>query len=549
MPPSNTSRFAAALLLVVSTAIATGIATPAIGQIDDSSQARNQVISVNGYAAGRENLGVWADQCVEDTTEEAVPEWAFDLQPMSNAPRGARVHGWIPEGPGWEQGVNAPITRPTDSTVFQMEVYSPTGRISGHAVAAYYPPDGTVWVGQAAIDRDTGTGWYLLDASRPNFVWTQYRDGDYVGDGGTAQLAAFAESHGGDGDGARLGFTLGCDGDPFYFDNLVVGPAGESRIYDFEGYRTRLQVTPEDKCSLSMTKLPMRQSVSGSLAWQSRTGKWFGLSGRVDIKAKGASFPLDRATTGAKGAWKSVFTVKRPVKVVARFDGDADDNPTQSAAELVRSYPKIEFNKGGDRSVRVGQKLIVSGRIAPAARHRFTTLLTHYDRRKGWDQMRSQGAGRTDSKGRFRIQVTARRVGLQTIDILTSNSKVASSAISRYSVLFNVSPKPKPQPQPTGSGGYDGAPTGGDSGGDSGGGTPPDVIEDGSDDNGTVDPGDEFERPSTRPKGFGACGWYKYGKPAGARLERSAPPTRASVLPIVPFAAEQMVTSPTARPE
>lgn len=513
------------LLLGMAAAIA-----GAHGASADSQRDGNQVVTVSGYPQNRNGLGVWHDECVDDGSVPEPPDWSFNLRLADDAPRGEHVHGWTPTGTGWERGVNAPILRPTVTSVFQIEVKSTSGRVSGHAIVSYLPPGGGVWVGQSPIEASTGSGWQLLDASRVNFRWSFFRDGSFVMDGGSAQLAAFAESKGGDGGGARLGFTLGCDGSAFSFDNFAVGPAGATKIYDFEGYDTLVRLNPTPKCSTSVRDFPAAVSVTGDLArrgndTRSPQNRYIGQAGRIQLQAKGAKpgKSLASATANSNGRWSLTFRPTKPTRVFGFYAGSEVDAEDRSKSRPIRVYPRIDL-KQSQRKVVVGQKVVVSGKVVPAGKHDLTVLRTPWSKSTGWGAMKPALRTRTNRRGEFRVTLSAQSAGVMSIDILTSNSAKISSAISRDSAIFEAKPR-KRKPPSTGGGGGSSSPDPGSTVGET---ASPEVDEFGG---GGYD--SDSDAPFTggrqlvadrKVKGYGGCRWRKVGNPNLREVE-----TRATV--------------------
>lgn len=483
----------------------------ASGAPDARAPEGNQVIVVEGYAQGRNDLSVWHDQCDTSDGSTATPAWTFSLRQDGSAPRGERIHGWTPTGTGWSRGVNAPIPRPTESSVFQMEVLAPGGHVSGFATAAYYPSEGGVWVGRSPVELDTDPStWKLLDAGRANFSWSYYENGTFLREGGSAQLATFAEREGGDAHGARLAFTLGCDGSSFSFDNLVVGPPGASKIYDFEGYATRVKIDQTPKCSTSVKKFPAAVTVSGTLA---RRGKerWIGQSGRLELRAKGAK-GLTGASANDNGRWSKTFKPTKPTRLFGYYAGSATDSPDRSSARSIRVYPQISV-KQSKRVVTAGQQVVVSGQILPKAKHKITVLRTPWSKKSGWGAMKPALRTETDRQGRYRVVLKTRDVGLHAIDILSGSSKKASSAISRDSAIFEVRPRKKKSSGGGSTSGGSSAPAQGTTVGET---SSPDSdpLSGGGYDNGSDDP---FSgRPvveERKVKGYSNCRWRKSGNP------------------------------------
>ncbi len=113
--------------------------------------------------------------------------------------------------------------------------------ITGVGYVGYQAPAdaGTskMWIGRTVLSAPGGA-WTSVGLGGRSFTWTQYDMGTRQPLGpsvGTADVATFTASQGGDGYGfLALGF--GCEGGQFNTDSWQVGAPGATTTYDLEGY-------------------------------------------------------------------------------------------------------------------------------------------------------------------------------------------------------------------------------------------------------------------------------------------------------------------------
>lgn len=193
-------------------------------------------------------------------------------------------------------GPYAYTPNPGTAGTFDIRINVTNSVSQGYAVVYFFSAadasNGSYWVGTAPITQSPN-GWYTVDAESLSMDWHHYNMGtgafDATVNGQTR--TAFVAGHGGDGDGAFLGFTFGCDGGVLsapstYFDRLRVGTPGNVTTYDFEGLLTKTTIaksastitaggsvilkgvtTGTDGQRLGSAKLTLEKKAYGASAW------------------------------------------------------------------------------------------------------------------------------------------------------------------------------------------------------------------------------------------------------------------------------------------
>jgi hypothetical protein len=125
------------------------------------------------------------------------------------------------------------------------------GRSTGVAFAGYQEPADAgstlLWLGRSELVTPGGA-WQTVEATTRAYAWAKYdmttRQRVAEGPGVPTTVAAFAQTHGGDGPGVyTIGF--GCDGTPFSVDAMRVGSPGAVTTYDLEGLRTSVTISAQ----------------------------------------------------------------------------------------------------------------------------------------------------------------------------------------------------------------------------------------------------------------------------------------------------------------
>ncbi|NYD42839.1 hypothetical protein [Nocardioides panaciterrulae] len=397
-----------------------------------------------------------ADRGCLDPSANADQHAAFRIaKGPKQPPYGTRSIGWAPSESGFGDGPTVHVSSPSTVTGTQIRVFAPGDHASGQSIVDFVPNGDTgLWRGRYVLPADSSTGWHAINVATPSYQWRHYdATGTADQDAPNATLADFVAAHGGDAQGARIGFIFGCDGNAFYVDGLSVASADGNKIYDFEGYRTRTLLNKGSKTpskitidygkSVRLTAL-LRQAVGG----RAMAGKL-----RLDSRAlsskkwtKHQSFKVARA-----GHQLKVYP-SRNSAYHAKYAGNAKYEASGSKVLkiLVRSKVKAGLV---DATVTKGKTFTTTGRVLPGRAAK--VVLQHYVH-KQWKAVKS---GRSGRDGRFRVSLKASTVGTSYWRIKVGNG---GGTVGNSSSAMKLTTKAPPS---TGGGG------GGGTGG--GGSTPP----------------------------------------------------------------------------
>ena len=361
---------------------------------------------------------------------------------------GSHSIGWqMPYG--YEVGALARIHHPESLSVFAGDVFIPSGSGSGNAVAFYYNTDLApgYWFGYRNITfNQSGFGTYSLAAL--SFSWT-YIDSTSATPVGSNTIAGFT---GGDpGQGAYVGILAGCEGQPFYFDNLRVADNFDQTVYDFEGAPSgsRLQWSTDGKKvkggNLAVgygSKFWMLGDSYDAYSGGDLTGQ-----GALLQKTYGSASWVPVGTGGYDPRHYAAFKVSPTRETSYWFATDGNDNYDSSASGTVTVRVGTGVSgRVNDLSLRPGQRAVITGKIKPGNRG---TKVSLQRRTGGWATV---GTTRTGSGGRFSIGVTARQAGKLVLRLSVASND-GNLGTKTNSVTIEVSPKPKPKPPNPGGGG------------------------------------------------------------------------------------------------
>jgi hypothetical protein len=314
------------------------------------------------------------------------------------------------------------------------------------------------WSGGAALTTRQTKSWQQVTTSGLEYTWRHYTaDGVQDDTGGPATLASFVAAHGGDGDGAEIGFVFGCDGSAFFVDALTVGSASSPRTYNFEGYATRTAlattgfrtITYGERVRLASEVQRVEDDAvpSGRVVLSSRP------AGQATFRRVAAS-SLDSGRT-AFGLQPAHSTTLR-----ARYLGTEAVEASRSRTVRVLVSTLVRARLLDDRIVK-GRAFTIVGRTLPRKAHT-KIKLQRYDG-ADWSTVR---LGLTDQDGAYRIGTKIARLGKSYWRVIVVRSRGNEAGKSHWMKVTVVAPPPPPD----GGGGG-----GGDGGGGGGGGgdTPP----------------------------------------------------------------------------
>lgn len=347
------------------------------------------------------------------------------------------------------------VADPTKVSTLAIQVDPGEGTTAAAVARFTDPASGRRWLGVSVLPDIVNPGWQVIDATGVTFRWlsTDPETGRTVDEGSQTLATRFAAQ--GDGQGARLGFALGCDGETGWLvDGLHVVSESADQLFDFEAGST---------------------SVSASWA---RSALTYGQGIRVDTKVK-TQQPGRRveAFVERKNSDGSIVRVEdlrlsqakdsfsfRP-KVSGRYRVSlVETSQSLSSASpwkriSVRSKVKASPST---RSVRQGSTFKITGSVSPSASGTVTAF------RKAGGRWVKAGSGRFSS-GRFAFKVKATSTGQQSYRVRSSRTALNDPGTSSSFTLSVTAP-----PSGGGGGGGTGGGGGGTGGGGGGGEDPPD---------------------------------------------------------------------------
>jgi hypothetical protein len=135
---------------------------------------------------------------------------------------------------------------------------------------------------------------------------------------------------------------------------------------------------------------------------------------RIQFKALGAEHWQNqrRSETGRKGGFSARVKVERS----GRFRAVSSDG-RMTPAELIEMQSRTRATLS-DKHVRVGDKVKVRGRVAPAGTRRKLTVKVGNDRKHA----------RTRRNGTFSVRLKAKKVGTSTVRVRADGNKVATGS-------------------------------------------------------------------------------------------------------------------------
>lgn len=350
--------------------------------------------------------------------------------------------GWRPSGTGTGVGATAFAGRPTRLSTFSIRLRTTQAQSQGIASVRYEAPDDDgYWIGTSDlitdINPDDEPSWRTINGTELTYSWRHYTpDGTEDATSFPLDLQSFARLRGGDGEGARIGFLFGCDGNAFHVDKLRVRSGGPLKTYEFEAIRTAatLQRGTSGKGTVRIVhgeKVDLvgrvRQVLDGE-----------GVAGRLTIAAKGPRDEKFRTvvskSVAAGGAVRTTVRPARNTVYRVSFPGSAKHEASSSRLDvLVR--PKVTGTLA-QRTVQQGSRLTMRGRALPA--RRAPIQLQRYTG-SSW---RTISRATTAGNGRYAISATSSRVGRSFWRVRVSGGAGNIWGASTARKLVTVSPPP-----------------------------------------------------------------------------------------------------------
>jgi hypothetical protein len=262
----------------------------------------------------------------------------------------------------------------------------------------------------------------------------------------------------GGGGGAYGGVALGCAADAFYVDNLRVWDATDQTVYDFEGVpsasglgwlglnkKGKADVFFDDLAVIYGTKFKML-----GLGWDPTNNQVFAGTGSLyELRSGSQSYVR---TQGAAFNPKSfaAFKVSPKVHTAYGFAADGTDYFDISGSNVIGVAVLARLDaRNNDRTLKPGQRAVISGRIGPGDRGTKVSL-----KRRSGNRWVTVDSARTGGGGSFSVNAKATKVGRMILRLeVGPPRKGVAGAVSTW-VYVDVSPRPKPKPPapPTGGG-------------------------------------------------------------------------------------------------
>jgi hypothetical protein len=395
---------------------------------------------------------------------------------------GASALGWSVNQTASEAGPAVTIQGdPTTISTAEVDVFAPTGT-SGDAYAWFPTGTNSYYVGWRSFDVPAGQ-WIPYDLVDVGYWWSYYENGSFVFESQTTwTIQDWAAGEG--ATVAEMGVLLGCGGEQFYVDRMVVANAANSATYDFEAKPTPPppppvcypgHVTPECpgpvdhrhhmahlEWSTNGKDVKTGNSVSiryGQSLWMlghahlhsdvSGDSWYSGVGALTSQLSAGSSVKTE---LGAFGPSQYAAVKESPERTtIYLFTARAQDGFPAVTSKEVTVYVQAKVRaKVLDRHLVEGQKLAVEGQITPGTRRVKVTL-----QRKVGGRWTSLTASRTRAGGKFNLTTQARSPGRWKlrVKVNTTSSNVgtvtrsATVKVDRY-VPPKAKPKQKPPPAP-----------------------------------------------------------------------------------------------------
>jgi hypothetical protein len=401
--------------------VAMVVATGAVTSLAPGAQAAAAPIRVDGHDdLGASGLGLSSEDCSGSSTPPAVNQLS-----RLGGTLGTHSLGWQP-ALGYEAGVYAYSADPDHLTTLAADVLPTLGSTSGHVIAWYYDSSpgytGGYWYGYASLNPSGASGtWLPTSGVSSSLTWTYY-EGGYSEAGGTATIASFATARGGDGN-AYVGLEFGCDGDPYYMDNLRVTDGAGARTWDFEGAPAMARQWLHNGVKWvtgGTVSIRVGQAVT---VWADGkgpgVGEYFNGTGYFQTAPYGGSYrtSLTRAFTVSDyakwdGIGEALATPQR--RTAFRFlEGGSDFYGSDYSAPIVVEVVPIASLKIRDRTIRRGQKIVATGVLTP--HNRGTVVKLQRKRSSGW---RTIASTHTVSGGTYKVTKRARTTGKWIVRVL-----------------------------------------------------------------------------------------------------------------------------------
>jgi hypothetical protein len=355
---------------------------------------------------------------------------------------GTHSIGWQP-GVGYGAGALAHTAHPTTLGTFRGDVWFPSGHGTGYAVAFYY--DGTpggYWFGSDGLEYN-GTGFATADLASDFFVWQHIVGGVLVGTHPDTTISGLAGDIAGDAGGADIGILMGCEGQPYYFDNLRVADAFNQTVYDFEGATSasRLGWTiRKNRVNYTNVTVPFGQEL-----WM--LGDSYDPAALQFIVGQGTMYQqaygkraVPAGSAGYDTRHYAGFHVRPQRQTSYWFTTPGNDAYDSSASSRVTVKVVADLKAGLNAlQLHPGQPAIISGKLVPGNRGTKVQLQARVGR---WRTVFKTKSGRG---GRFRVGVIPTSPGKLVLRLKVANGG-GNLGFLTIPQTVTVTPRSKPHP-------------------------------------------------------------------------------------------------------
>lgn len=384
--------------------------------------------------------------CFNPDTDPVTPPQLMFMH-GDKLPLGDRVIGWRMDGTGYGIGPTAHVPHPATAGAATAEVKFPTGYGQGLAVVTLHPTGDTGhWAGSATLQTEQTKAWQQIKTAGLAYSWRHYTaDGVVDATAGTTTLPIFASAHGGDGDGAEVGFVLGCDGSTFFLDALTVGLDADAHTYDFQGASTKTALATK-----GFRTIRYGESVHLKSQVQRRLGGAT-VSGRLTLSSKPDGEPgyrrIARKSLGSEGRAKFSVSPSHSTRMRVDYLGTTKVEGSRSRSVRILVSTEVRARLVDARIVK-GHAFTIAGRTLPRKSHT-KFRLQRYDG-KDWSTVR---VALTGKDGSFRVGTKIARLGKSYWRVVVAKAHGNEAGKSRWMKLVVVAPPPPPHdggdPPPT----------------------------------------------------------------------------------------------------
>jgi hypothetical protein len=413
-----------AAVAALTAAVATALPAVSATRVDGTHFAKAKVVLAK---AG----------CFNPDTVPASPPRA-DFVRGDHVPMGDRAVGWVTDGTGYGVGPTVHVDDPTTAGAPTISTRFPTKYGQGMAVATFHAADDTGhWYGAVPVVVKQTKSWQQVTASGLSYVWRHYTsDGTSDATADPATLSAFATAHGGDGSGAEVGFMFGCDGSPFFVDDLEVSTGSATRTWNFEGAATQTSLTTTGFRRITFgQKAGLRAEVRRTLDDKAGSGRLL-LRGRSSGSSR--YHQVDSATLNDRGHAHVVVSPSHTTTYRARYLGTDAIEASTSRTVVIKVATRVRATLADARIVK-GHSFVISGRTLPRKAHTVIRL-QRYDG-KHWSTTR---LALTDTDGAFRIGAKLARLGKSYWRVIVDKTSGNERGKSRWMKVTTVAPPPPP---------------------------------------------------------------------------------------------------------